>query len=79
MFQIYVYLKISAVHTYALNREIHVSYRFAIPLQQVLPAEKFYYAEEYHQQYDAKPGSRQYCGLRPLQVSMPKVEGKSNI
>ncbi|GAB5357263.1 hypothetical protein AAMO2058_000359000 [Amorphochlora amoebiformis] len=46
---------------------------------EVLPAEKFYYAEEYHQQYDAKPGSRQYCGLRPLQVSMPKVEGKSNI
>lgn len=34
---------------------------------EILPAPTFYYAEDYHQQYDAKPGSRQYCGLRPLQ------------
>lgn len=32
---------------------------------EILPAPKFFYAEDYHQQYDAKPGSRQYCGLRP--------------
>lgn len=32
---------------------------------EIVPAPKFYYAEDYHQQYDAKPGSRQYCGLSP--------------
>mmetsp|Transcript_9612 Transcript_9612/g.14399 ORF Transcript_9612/g.14399 Transcript_9612/m.14399 type:complete len:222 (+) Transcript_9612:82-747(+) len=39
-------------------------------------AKEFYYAEDYHQQYDAKPGSRQYCGLRPLGISMPAAEAK---
>merc|ERR1719263_1233697 len=29
----------------------------------------FYYAEEGHQQYDARRGSRNYCGLRPLGVA----------
>eukprot|EP00471_Norrisiella_sphaerica_P001025 CAMPEP_0184480934 /NCGR_PEP_ID=MMETSP0113_2-20130426/2466_1 /TAXON_ID=91329 /ORGANISM="Norrisiella sphaerica, Strain BC52" /LENGTH=225 /DNA_ID=CAMNT_0026859751 /DNA_START=306 /DNA_END=983 /DNA_ORIENTATION=- len=43
---------------------------------EILPAETFYYAESYHQQYDAKPGSRQYCGLRPLGISMPPLESK---
>lgn len=33
---------------------------------EILPAPHFYYAEDYHQQYDAKPGSRRYCGLSPL-------------
>lgn len=32
---------------------------------EIVPAPKFYYAEDYHQQYDAKPGSRYYCGLSP--------------
>ena len=31
----------------------------------------FFPAEEYHQQYEMKPGSRQYCGLRPTGVSLP--------
>eukprot|EP00472_Partenskyella_glossopodia_P004743 CAMPEP_0197526960 /NCGR_PEP_ID=MMETSP1318-20131121/19883_1 /TAXON_ID=552666 /ORGANISM="Partenskyella glossopodia, Strain RCC365" /LENGTH=308 /DNA_ID=CAMNT_0043081371 /DNA_START=102 /DNA_END=1028 /DNA_ORIENTATION=+ len=34
-------------------------------------AQPFFYAEDYHQQYDAKPGSRQYCGLSPLGTSFP--------
>jgi len=34
-------------------------------------AKEFYYAESYHQQYDAKPGSRQYCGLSPLGTTFP--------
>lgn len=31
---------------------------------EIVPAPEFYIAEDYHQQYDAKPNSRQYCGLR---------------
>jgi len=38
---------------------------------EIEPAQEFYYAEAYHQQYDAKPGSRDYHGLAPLGVSMP--------
>lgn len=37
---------------------------------EIVPAPKFYYAEDYHQQYDAKPGSRRYCGLSPLGVNL---------
>eukprot|EP00471_Norrisiella_sphaerica_P008709 CAMPEP_0184492174 /NCGR_PEP_ID=MMETSP0113_2-20130426/22481_1 /TAXON_ID=91329 /ORGANISM="Norrisiella sphaerica, Strain BC52" /LENGTH=1054 /DNA_ID=CAMNT_0026876841 /DNA_START=337 /DNA_END=3501 /DNA_ORIENTATION=- len=48
--------------------------RFGKIKTEVLPAEKFYYAEEHHQQYDAKPGNREYCGLRPLGVNMPEVK-----
>mmetsp|Transcript_38745 Transcript_38745/g.70346 ORF Transcript_38745/g.70346 Transcript_38745/m.70346 type:complete len:282 (+) Transcript_38745:178-1023(+) len=33
---------------------------------EIVPAPTFYYAEDSHQQYDAKPGSRYYCGLSPL-------------
>ena len=32
---------------------------------EILEAPEFFYAEDYHQQYEAKPGSRSYCGLRP--------------
>jgi len=38
---------------------------------EIVPAPEFYIAEDYHQQYDAKPNSRQYCGLRPLGVKLP--------
>ncbi|CAE6959811.1 msrA2 [Symbiodinium natans] len=37
---------------------------------EIVPAPTFYYAESYHQQYDAKPGNRDYCGLRPLGVQL---------
>jgi peptide-methionine (S)-S-oxide reductase len=35
----------------------------------------FYYAEDYHQQYLAKPGSNQYCSAQPLEISLPPIEG----
>lgn len=31
----------------------------------------FYYAEDYHQQYLAKPGARQYCSAQPTGVDLP--------
>merc|ERR1712151_37661 len=39
-----------------------------------VPGAVFYYAEEYHQQYLAKPGSRKYCSAEPLQVSLPAFD-----
>ena len=46
---------------------------------EIEPAGEFYFAEEYHQQYDSKPGSRQYCGLRPLGVSYPGTYGSGGM
>mmetsp|Transcript_47110 Transcript_47110/g.116618 ORF Transcript_47110/g.116618 Transcript_47110/m.116618 type:complete len:82 (-) Transcript_47110:394-639(-) len=33
-----------------------------------------YYAEDYHQQYLAKPGARPYCSAQPREVSLPPFE-----
>jgi len=32
----------------------------------------FYYAEDYHQQYLAKPGGRQYCSAQPSGIPLPE-------
>ena len=37
--------------------------------------ENFYFAEDYHQQYLAIPGSRQYCSAAPTNVRLNKFEG----
>lgn len=34
----------------------------------------FYYGEDYHQQYLAKPGARPYCSAQPQMVSLPPFE-----
>jgi len=34
----------------------------------------FYYGEDYHQQYLAKPGARPYCSAEPQCVSLPPFE-----
>ncbi|KAH8072548.1 peptide-methionine (S)-S-oxide reductase [Aureococcus anophagefferens] len=41
---------------------------------EILPAPKYWIAEVAHQQYDAKPGSRDYCGLSPLGVACPPAQ-----
>ena len=37
--------------------------------------QQFHYAESYHQQYLAKPGSRPYCSAMPTQVSLGTFYG----
>jgi hypothetical protein len=37
---------------------------------EIIEAPTFYYAEDYHQQYLAKPGSRLYCSAMPTAVSL---------
>jgi len=37
--------------------------------------EDFYYAEPYHQQYLAKPGSRPYCSAMPTKVGLGNFQG----
>jgi peptide-methionine (S)-S-oxide reductase len=36
---------------------------------------RFFFAERYHQQYLAKPGSRPYCSAQPTGVPLPEFEG----
>ena len=36
---------------------------------------KFYFAEDYHQQYLAKPGSRPYCSAMPTKVKFKEFKG----
>jgi len=40
----------------------------------VEPLKNFYYAEQYHQQYLARPGSRPYCSAMPLGIQLASWE-----
>jgi peptide-methionine (S)-S-oxide reductase len=42
---------------------------------EVIEAPPFYYAEEYHQQYLARPGARQYCSAQPTMIDLPAASG----
>eukprot|EP00516_Mucochytrium_quahogii_P006580 CAMPEP_0203754370 /NCGR_PEP_ID=MMETSP0098-20131031/7973_1 /ASSEMBLY_ACC=CAM_ASM_000208 /TAXON_ID=96639 /ORGANISM=" , Strain NY0313808BC1" /LENGTH=241 /DNA_ID=CAMNT_0050645337 /DNA_START=72 /DNA_END=794 /DNA_ORIENTATION=+ len=41
---------------------------------EVKELDKFYYAEEYHQQYLARPGNRQYCSAAPLDINLKNYQ-----
>ncbi len=42
---------------------------------EIKPLNDFYYAEKYHQQYLAKPGSRPYCSAMPTKVILEEFPG----
>ena len=44
---------------------------------EILADQSFYFAEDYHQQYLAKPGSRPYCSAMPTQTILGDFEGAS--
>mmetsp|Transcript_43867 Transcript_43867/g.73043 ORF Transcript_43867/g.73043 Transcript_43867/m.73043 type:complete len:251 (-) Transcript_43867:554-1306(-) len=37
---------------------------------EIIPAPEFHYAEDYHQQYLAKPGARPYCSAQPTGIPL---------
>ena len=44
---------------------------------EILADQTFYFAEDYHQQYLAKPGSRPYCSAMPTQTLLGAFEGSN--
>ena len=55
----------------AFQNALSIKYPNVQVVTEIEPERVFFFAEEYHQQYDAKPGSRQYCGLKPTGVTLP--------
>ena len=48
---------------------------FSTITTEILADQTFYFAEPYHQQYLAKPGSRPYCSAMPTQAVLQQFEG----
>ena len=44
---------------------------------EIKPYQTFYYAEDYHQQYLAKPGSRPYCSAMPTGIILENFPGSN--
>ena len=42
---------------------------------EILADQQFFFAEDYHQQYLAKPGSRPYCSAMPTQALLADFSG----
>jgi len=61
-----------AAYEKALGREITTECAAASDYDQYGGC--YYYAENYHQQYLAKPGARPYCSAQPQRVSLPPFE-----
>ncbi|CAE7606062.1 msrA2 [Symbiodinium natans] len=57
----------AALQAAGIHREVSTEIRDASDFSDGV----FYYAEDYHQQYLAKPGARPYCSAQPQQVSLP--------
>lgn len=68
--------KTAALATAAGMQEELTKKKYPDITTEIIPAEEFYYAEDYHQQYLHKnPGG--YCGLGGTGVSCPRGVGKS--
>ena len=67
-------LAISSLDSYQKNLK---NYGFGSITTEVKSNQKFNYAEKYHQQYLAKPGSRPYCSAMPTQVPLGDFEGSN--
>jgi peptide-methionine (S)-S-oxide reductase len=62
-------LSSKAAYEKALGRKITTECAAAADYDQI-----FYFGEDYHQQYLAKPGARPYCSAQPQCVSLPPFE-----
>ena len=58
----------------AYQRELNAN-NFGLIETEIKMIESYYYAEEYHQQYLAVDGSRQYCSAAPTKVKLGNFKG----
>jgi len=60
----------------AYQKELHQK-NFGSIKTEIKMIDKYFYAEEYHQQYLAIEGSRQYCSASPTKVKLPFFTGSN--
>jgi len=64
-------LKMALESKEVYEKALKAAGRGAITTEIKGPGDVFYYAEDYHQQYLAKPNARPYCSAQPTGVDMP--------